>query len=274
MPGDPETAEAPEAAEAVVPTITSPAGSVSVNLACVTSNAFELRRVRVSVEGTFSATLVGANAAVTRGAATVTVGATGQASALLPALAGVVAARVIAPAASTGRVAVSMAPIESVTVNLIDPAAPSGVTVACGAVAVAAWIATPPLATQEYAAMLRPHAATLPEASSTMAPPPLPAGNATAAMGRCAASTARNAFTMPAPHSLPSLGHAHSPLDGSVFGHTGSPAGCGNATALDSIRAINCAGVRFAFTARINAATPATMGAEKLVPRLGLISSV
>jgi hypothetical protein len=37
------------------------------------------------------------------------------------------------------------------------------------------------------------------------------------------------------------------------------------------MRAINCAGVRFALTARISAAIPETIGAEKLVPRLTLV---
>jgi hypothetical protein len=45
----------------------------------------------------------------------------------------------------------------------------------------------------------------------------------------------------------------------------------GNAVALDLMREINCAGVKFALTARISAAIPETMGAEKLVPRLAFI---
>ncbi len=68
-----------------------------------------------------------------------------------------------------------------------------------------------------------------------------------------------------------SLVQAHSPLLGSVVGQVGtSTAPAGNGVALDLIRAINCGGVRLLFTERISAATPDTMGAEKLVPRLGL----
>src|ERR1700730_8210816 len=88
------------------------------------------------------------------------------------------------------------------------------------------------------------------------------------AIGARAAVTALSAFSMPAPHSP--LVHAHSPF-ALVFGHCCNPAGCGNALALASIRAISCGGVKFALTARISAATPETIGAEKLVPRLGLI---
>jgi hypothetical protein len=94
-------------------------------------------------------------------------------------------------------------------------------------------------------------------------------------MGRCAAVTAASAFTMPAPHSPPLVGHAHSPLPSlATAGHTGRPVGCGKLTALASIRAINCAGVRLALTVRMSAAIPDTIGAEKLVPRLTLVSFV
>ncbi len=77
---------------------------------------------------------------------------------------------------------------------------------------------------------------------------------------------------MPAPH-WPGT-QEHSPLTASTFGQTGRPAVFGgNGLALASMRAINCAGPRLAFTARISAAMPDTMGAEKLVPRfdVGLI---
>lgn len=57
-------------------------------------------------------------------------------------------------------------------------------------------------------------------------------------IGRCAALTALNAFTMPAPHWLPSFGQAHSPLLGSVVGQVGTPAApAGNALALPASRA-------------------------------------
>ena len=47
----------------------------------------------------------------------------------------------------------------------------------------------------------------------------------------------------------------------------------GKAAALASMRATNCAGVKLSLTERISAAIPDTMGAEKLVPKLGLESS-
>src|SRR5882724_3374869 len=125
--------------------------------------------------------------------------------------------------------------------------------------------------------MVRPQEAALPLASSTAGlPTPEVTGTTTAAIGRCAALTAANALTMPAPHWLPSLAQRHSiplPLL-STAGQAGTPAGCGKAVELDFIREINCAGVRLALTPRIRAAIPETMGAEKLVPRLGLLWSV
>jgi hypothetical protein len=115
-------------------------------------------------------------------------------------------------------------------------------------------------------------AATLPLASTMAGTPMLNvAGGAMAAIGFCAALTAPSALTMPAPHWLLSLGQAHSPLLGSTFGQTGTAAGAGNGFAAALMRAISCGGVKFAFTARISAATPETMGAEKLVPRLTLV---
>jgi hypothetical protein len=75
---------------------------------------------------------------------------------------------------------------------------------------------------------------------------------------------------MPAPH-CPGT-QEHSPDTGSTVGHTGRvPVFAGNAVALDLMRRINCAGVKFALTARISAAIPETMGAEKLVTRLVFI---
>src|SRR5579862_7312372 len=87
-------------------------------------------------------------------------------------------------------------------------------------------------------------AATLPLASNT-APGATLFGIAMTPIGRCAALTALNAFTMPAPHWLPSLGHTHSPLVGSVLGQVGTPVTPdGNGVALDCRRAANCAGVK------------------------------
>src|SRR5271155_5601695 len=110
--------------------------------------------------------------------------------------------------------------------------------------------------------MVRLHAATLPPALNVV----LPAA-AIAAIGLSAALTALSALTMPAPHWPCTQAHSPEP-SAEVAGHCASPTGCGNAVALDSMRAISCEGVRFALTARISAAIPETMGAEKLVPRL------
>ena len=40
------------------------------------------------------------------------------------------------------------------------------------------------------------------------------------------------------------------------------------------MRAMSCGGVRFAFAARMSAAMPETMGAEKLVPKFEFVWSV
>jgi hypothetical protein len=123
------------------------AGSVSVKLDCVRANPLELASVIVSVETTFSPTLAGENASVTVGATGVTVKALGHAEALVPAAVGVVAAAVIAPLALAARVAVSMAPAESVTVRVRVPDAPVGTTVTWAALAPDCMV-TPPEAAQ------------------------------------------------------------------------------------------------------------------------------
>src|SRR5271170_95239 len=101
-------------------------------------------------------------------------------------------------------------------------------------------MATPPVATQVYVAIVRLQAAELPPASKTALLPALkPAGTITAAIGFRAAFTARSAFTMPAPH-WPGT-QEHSPLVGSTLGQTGRFAVFGgNALALDSMRAMSC----------------------------------
>ena len=76
-------------------------------------------------------------------------------------------------------------------------------------------------------------------------------------------------LAMPAPHSPRTQAHSPWPIGRGVAGHCGSPAGCGKAVrarfdARDQLRRRQ----RFALTARISAAIPETMGAEKLVPRL------
>lgn len=115
-------------------------------------------------------------------------------------------------------------------------------------------------------------AAALPDASSVKLPVVNPPGIFTAAIGLSAVVTALRALTMPAPQVA--VVHAHSTLELELFEHCATPAGCGNGVALALILAINCAGVRLAFTERMRAATPLTIGAEKLVPRLELVSSL
>jgi hypothetical protein len=68
---------------------------------------------------------------------------------------------------------------------------------------------------------VRLHAATLPPALNVVL---LPLAFVITEMGLKAALTALNAFTMPAPHSLPLLGQAHSPV---LFPVEGSVAGTG-----------------------------------------------
>ena len=98
------------------------------------------------------------------------------------------------------------------------------------------------------------------------------AGILTAAIGLSAALTALRAFTIPAPQ-VPAV-QAHSALDVEPATHCANPVGCGNGVALAFKRAMSWGGVRFAFAARMSAAMPETMGAEKLVPRLVFAWSV
>ena len=121
-------------------------------------------------------------------------------------------------------------------------------------------------------AIVAPQAAALPLASKVALPPIKPAGIFTADMGFSAAFTALNALTMPAPH-VPVV-QAHSTLELEPATHCAKPEGCGNGVALPLMRAISCGGVRLAFTERISAAMPETMGAEKLVPKFVLVWSV
>jgi hypothetical protein len=175
------------------------AGSVSVKLDCARANPLALASVMVNVETTFSPTLAGENASVTVGATGVTVKALGHAEALVPAVVGVVVAA-IAPLALTVRVAVSMAPAESVTVRVMVPDAPVGTTVTWAVLAADCSVAPAPT-THAYEAIVRPQDAALPLASRTAeAPVAVVAGTMTAAIGRSAALTAFSAFTMPAPH--------------------------------------------------------------------------
>jgi len=90
--------------------------------------------VIVSIATTFSATLAGANAAVTAGADGIMANAIGHAPAAEPAIAGVAAVLLMEPLGLTDSVAVSMALASSVTVRVSEPA-PVGVTVTCSALA-------------------------------------------------------------------------------------------------------------------------------------------
>jgi len=101
--------------------------------------------------------------------------------------------------------------------------------------AVPCWRVAPPVAVHAYDAMgtaAGRHTAAGIEYRAAAGRPWLPEPGLPRS-ARSAALTALSAFTMPAPHSLPSLGQAHSPLDGSAFGKIGAPAGCGKTTALD-----------------------------------------
>src|SRR5271168_4688948 len=95
-------------------------------------------------------------------------------------------------------------------------------------------------------------------------------------MGSSAALTALSALTMPLPH-WPDGGQEHWSdwSNVSKAGQTGIlPVFGGNAVAVASIRAAICAGVKLPLTERISAAMLDTMGAAKLVPRLGFNSLV
>jgi len=104
------------------------------------------------------------------------------------------------------------------------------------------------------------HAATLALASNIVLPDAV-----MTTIGLRAAVTALSAFTIPAPHWFGPHAHSVDPFDAV---HWETPVGCGNGLALDLMRAISIGGVKFALTARISAAIPETIGAEKLVPRL------
>jgi hypothetical protein len=244
---------------------------------CVKSKPLALLKVMVSVEATFSPTLAGENASVTVGETGVTVSGVGHAVAAVPADDGAVL--LVTPVAATATVAVSVFIAESVTVKVNVPAVPLNTTVTCGEAA-PDWIVTPPVRVQLYETTLSGtlgvtptlQAATLPLASIVAGlPTDKVVGAAMAAMGFCAALTALKALIMPAPHWLPSLGQAHSAVPFEAL-QTGTPlGGAGNGVALALIREISCGGVKFALTARISAATPETIGAEKLVPKLKLV---
>jgi hypothetical protein len=104
------------------------AGTVSVKLDWVSANPFVLLKVMVSVDATFSPTLVGEKASVMVGGVGATVSDVGHAVAAVPAEDG--AFTVAAPPAVNETLAVlSMWPAESVTVSIRVPALPVEATV-------------------------------------------------------------------------------------------------------------------------------------------------
>ena len=222
------------------------AGSVSAKCEPVSAKPFELTSVSVSIDTLFRVTVDGENDSLTVGAFGLTVSAPGQALALVPADTGAV---LVAPPAVSVTVSTSTLPSESVTDNVSVPGA--GFTLTCALLA--------PLtmrlageALHAYEAMLKgaggvaspSQPATLPLASR-VAPAVRFFGITITPIGLCAAFTALNAFTMPAPHWLPSFGQTHSPLELSVVGQVGTPAApAGKAVALLSRRSASCAGVK------------------------------
>jgi hypothetical protein len=245
------------------------AGSVCVKPDWVNTKPLLLLSVNVSVEAALGATLAGENAWVMTGAIGVTFISGGHAPALVAAEDGAV---LVAPPEVKVKMVVSVFPSESVTVRVKVPwPLPLVVIFACAAFAPELIWTVPVGRVHAYEAIVAPHAAALPLAFNVVLPVVKPAGIATATMGLCASCTALKAFTMPAPH-WPDPRQEHCCVVASRVGHTGRlPVLAGNGLAPNFIRAINCAGVKFALTARISAATPATMGEEKLVPRLTLV---
>jgi hypothetical protein len=206
------------------------AGMVSVKPDWVKAKPFVLLKVMVSVEAAFALTLVGEKSSVTVGGTGVNVMGVGHAVADVPALVGAIE---VAPVELNVTIACSVLLAESVTVRVNIPGVPFQTAVTCAAMEVGGML-TPPDAVHLYEATLSgtlgvtltSHAATLPLASKTAGLFALNVvGSVTAAIGFCAAFTAFKAFIIPAPHWLPSLGQAHSPLFGSLVGQTGRPGG-------------------------------------------------
>jgi hypothetical protein len=238
------------------------AGMVSVKSDWVKAKPFVLLKVMVSVEAAFALTLVGENASVTVGGTGVNVMGVGHAVADVPAEDG--ALTVAAPAAENDTVAeLSLWPAESVTVRNKVPA-PVEATVTWGALGSETMV-TAPLVVHAWDATVRLQAATLALASNIVL-----LDAVMTAIGLRAAVTALSAFTIPAPHWFGPHAHSVDPFDAVHWGTVVD----GNGVALDLMRAISIGGVKFALTARISAAIPDTMGAEKLVPRLVFVWSV
>ncbi len=117
------------------------AGSDTVIPDWIKAKALELPKVTTSMAGAFAATLAGESAALTVGAAGVTVMGAMQALALVPAEDG---AMVLAPLAVTLTTAVSVLPAESVTTRFSVPA-PLEVTFTCALVAPELMVTAPVL---------------------------------------------------------------------------------------------------------------------------------
>lgn len=264
--------------------IVRPAGSERLKADWVKSNPLVLPILMVSVEVAFAAIIAGDQLGIAvgaAGAAGFAPSGAGQAEDELPDDVGAV---LVSVEADSVTVSISALPAESVTVSVSVPVPPGGMLpgaiVTCALPAPLA-ISVAGFAVHAKEAMLLPHEATLVLASSTAAAPNGNAGVTMTPIGFSAALTAPSALTMPVPHCSvtpgPGGGQEHSPLVGSVAGHTasgGTALLAGKALALDLRRATSWAGVRFAFTDRIRAAMPETIGAEKLVPRLGFCSLV
>ena len=106
------------------------------------------------------------------------------------------------------------------------------------------------------------------------------AGTVMAAIGRIAAEMALAAFAIPAPQVCVVQMHSEVCISDELAG-TWQVGGAGVVVEVvgkvfaDSFRrAINCAPLRLPLTDLMRPAMPATIGAEKLVPRLSLIWSV
>ena len=264
--------------------ITRPVGSLTVRLDCVRSKPLVLPILTVNVEVALGAIAAGDQLGVAvgaAGAAGFTLRAAGQAVEASPADLG---AELVTEVADSTTVSTSTFPTESVTVSVSVPLPPLGMLpgaiVTCALPAPLA-ISAAGAAVHAKLAIVLPQEATLPEASAIAEAPRGKVGGTITPIGFSAALTALSALTMPVPHCVvtpgPGRGQEQAPLVGSVAGQTASGVTelfGGNAVALDSRRAINWAGVRFALTERISAAMPATIGAEKLVPRFGFCSFV
>ena len=254
----------------------SPEGRVSSRLDWVRAKPLALARVTVSVDTVFSATVAGEKLSVTVGGSGDIASAVGQAFFALPEVDG---AAVVAVLAVRVTVSVSMLPALSVTVSVRVPGDGSMVTLEAVAPLTMMLEGTADQAKEAMASgagvgPLVLHPATLAPASMTL-PAPMVVGKRDDRDGLLRGLDRRSAHR-PCPRriELPPFGQTHSPPE-PVAGQVGTPAApAGNGVAAACMRTMICAGVRLLFTDFMSAAMPDTIGAEKLVPRLGLISFV